>query len=326
MAIAKKRWPGPSGLRGGCLQLEGEGPLDREPTHSVHPGDRNGTVADGDGVPVALDAPLPRAGKIAFNRDPAVLRKMVENFPKDAKAWAALGSSMMQGSKGDHDSALHAYRRALELEPGNVLALNNVGHIHASRAELPDAEAAYRKGLHCSPRHVPCLVNLGVLLYSQKDPPQWEEAEDCFERALKIEPAYFKGMVNYANFMLERPIDDADFGGDEPEERALASRIGAGKHWQDGEKAYLLDTALNEERETELLHYYLTCKVPSPNIKPSPLTPHPSTPNPHPSTPPPPTLNPILVLPGREAVQLLMPMPVRRWVTSAKPRGCISRR
>ena len=216
-------------------------------------------VEDGDGKELRVDDILPGERKRGFVRaDPDVLRQLVERNPKDPDAWCSLAGTMINGKHMDLEAAINAYRRALELDPNKLLALNNIGHIHARRSELGDAEAAYRKALHFAPDHTPTLVNLGVLLYSQKNPPDWEAAEECFCAALKKEPEHFQCMVNYANFLMERPLEEMD----EPSPMGeFARERGDAGDWRDGERAYRADVVFNARKESEIIQNYMTCKV-----------------------------------------------------------------
>lgn len=140
-------------LRGGCRKAEGHGSAedagDQADCGGVESGVMGGVeweARDCDGEPpVVYDGPLPTNRPHFVVRDPEFLRAAAEKNPKEPQAWAMLATSLLNAPSRDQEGALNAYRRALELDPDHVLALNNVGHIHFSRSETRDAEAAYRK-------------------------------------------------------------------------------------------------------------------------------------------------------------------------------------
>lgn len=47
----------------------------------------------------------------------AIFRLNADTFPHSANTWDSLGQALL--AKGDHESAIHYYRRSLELDPSN---------------------------------------------------------------------------------------------------------------------------------------------------------------------------------------------------------------
>jgi hypothetical protein len=61
----------------------------------------------------------------------AVNRSIIGLFPSDVDAYNRLGKALME--MGDHKDARRAYKKALELEPGNSIARKNLARLDAMR-------------------------------------------------------------------------------------------------------------------------------------------------------------------------------------------------
>ena len=89
---------------------------------------------------------------------------MLKDSPQNADIWSAYGHALLTGHN-DHERAMQAYGRAIELVPSHSYALNNLGFILMKyRSDLATAEGCYRKALQAAPSDVNANVNLAVLL------------------------------------------------------------------------------------------------------------------------------------------------------------------
>jgi len=115
-------------------------------------------------------------------------RKAIELNPNDAEShyglWVAKGTP-------DPDDPL--IRRALELNPRFVNALNDYGGALRMNGRGPEAISTYNKILEISPRNITALNNLGYALMMQGD---LDKAVDCFKKALEINPEHAKAHIN----------------------------------------------------------------------------------------------------------------------------------
>lgn len=92
------------------------------------------------------------------------------------------------------EAAAECFRRAVEADPSDSLAYNNLGSTLAALGRHDQAIAAFRAALAIRPNDYPQAgVNLGDSLRATGNPA---EAFDCFVRAVKIDPQY--GPAYYA--------------------------------------------------------------------------------------------------------------------------------
>eukprot|EP00802_Teleaulax_amphioxeia_P007612 Tamp_07619.p1 GENE.Tamp_07619~~Tamp_07619.p1 ORF type:complete len:682 (+),score=130.54 Tamp_07619:234-2279(+) len=224
--------------------------------------------APGDSGPEAEHVPLPTGGSDSDDaearrrpeqpwqtHDLSTFEAMLKDAPADADVWGAYGHALLSG-RGDHAGAMQAYRRAIELSPSHSFALNNLGYILMKhRGDLAGAEGCFRKALQVVPADVNTNVNLAVLLSAHRQPPDYDTAAECYERALAVDDSHLGVLVNYANFLVERPLPSLDAeaakaaaaagatnhsGGEDLQASALralrkaAREEGGGAEWPDG--------------------------------------------------------------------------------------------
>ena len=89
---------------------------------------------------------------------------------------------------GDYETAEEMHLKAHELDPDDASYLIYAGHVAARRGDLARAEEHYRKAVACSEGCIDeAWFNLGGRLLARK---RFEEARDCYLRALQIDPDY----------------------------------------------------------------------------------------------------------------------------------------
>ncbi len=93
------------------------------------------------------------------------------------------GATLQQ--QGKVEEAITEFRRAVELEPGNVTLVMNLAHAYGVRGRLDEGIAEYRKVLARQPANSLAQINLGVL-YDRKG--LHDEAIQEFEQVLQREP------------------------------------------------------------------------------------------------------------------------------------------
>ncbi len=100
--------------------------------------------------------------------------------PLMARPQLRLGMVFRQ--RGDLAKAEQAYRRALELDPGNAAAHNNLGNLYRELGRAEQAEQEYQQALGLLPDYPEALGNLAGL-YSQQG--RATEALSLYQRALQ---------------------------------------------------------------------------------------------------------------------------------------------
>jgi RNA polymerase subunit RPABC4/transcription elongation factor Spt4 len=83
------------------------------------------------------------------------------------------------------DQAIDLFRRALALDPRNATFHCNLAVACGEKGLDYEAFTEYQQTLALDPSNVTALVNLGYL-YSEKE--RYEEARDCWERAIRVAP------------------------------------------------------------------------------------------------------------------------------------------
>ena len=130
-----------------------------------------------------------RAAALFQERRLAEAAKLYEDVcrtdARDAEAWCAL--SAIHGMLDRHSEAIRCAERALEIEPGNVVAHNNLSAAYLTLGRMEEAEASARRALKTAPTQANTLVNLGNALCSLG---RIDEAAAAHESALRMNPHY----------------------------------------------------------------------------------------------------------------------------------------
>lgn len=167
-----------------------------------------------------------------------VLERQIEIFPQDPPSWFRLGALLQEQRRwvdlaglygrmttalpdladahynhgvflarcDEHDQAITAFRRALELDiSAPAEAWLNIGNACTRLRREADAQTAFEQALRLDPRYVPALYNLGLL---HEEHGRLQEALAAFERILGIDPGYHDALVRIAN--ARRVTDAAD--------------------------------------------------------------------------------------------------------------------
>jgi tetratricopeptide (TPR) repeat protein len=97
---------------------------------------------------------------------------------------AVLQIGIIYGKAGETSDALEAFEKVLEIEPGNVAALNNIGNINLLEKKYEEAALAYEQAVKVEPADALIWVNLArcYVQMGKKD-----EAQDAFAKALEID-------------------------------------------------------------------------------------------------------------------------------------------
>ncbi|HEX5388079.1 MAG TPA: tetratricopeptide repeat protein [Gemmatimonadales bacterium] len=109
---------------------------------------------------------------------------LVRDYPDSPKLANEQGVCLHQA--GRRDDALAAYRRAVALEPGYALAWNNLGVLHAHRAEPAEAADAFGRALRAPAAPPAARLNLGLLHLQRRQLPA---ALEAYREALARSPA-----------------------------------------------------------------------------------------------------------------------------------------
>jgi len=106
-----------------------------------------------------------------------------------ADLWIARAKILNE--QGDPAEALHSYERAVELDPDNVPALNEQGHLLATMGDHARAAEAFREATNHDPKSATAWYNLGTSLNALKSP---QEARDALLRAVEADPEFYQAL------------------------------------------------------------------------------------------------------------------------------------
>ncbi len=106
--------------------------------------------------------------------------------PDNFIPWKALGLSLKNLKR--FSEAVSPLQKAMELMPGDIEIMLNLGIVYTELAEYENAENIYWRVVSLKPDDYPeTYLNLGVVLkYMGKN----EEAEKCYRRAIEIKPDF----------------------------------------------------------------------------------------------------------------------------------------
>jgi cytochrome c-type biogenesis protein CcmH/NrfG len=122
--------------------------------------------------------------------------KIVAGNPTNRQAWILLGNDYFD--TGQSQKAIHAYAKALELDPKDPNILTDQGVMYRQEKQFDRAIANFEKAQQIDPNHLQSLFNLGMV-YSQ-DLQQNDKAIKALNRYLEIDSTspraqQIKGMI-----------------------------------------------------------------------------------------------------------------------------------
>jgi cytochrome c-type biogenesis protein CcmH/NrfG len=139
-------------------------------------GQKNQVAMTG-GLPVGGGAPTDYQARIAQ------AEKIVENEPKNLQAWIQLGNDYFDTEQ--HQKAINAYAKALELKPDNPNVLTDQGVMYRRIGWYDKALANFEKAQSIDPKHLQSLFNIGVV-YAE-DLKQPDKAIKAWTRYLELD-------------------------------------------------------------------------------------------------------------------------------------------
>jgi cytochrome c-type biogenesis protein CcmH/NrfG len=123
-------------------------------------------------------APADRAGMIS------ALEDQTAKNPQNEQAWIQLGNEYFDSDQ--HEKAIRAYQKALEINPNNANVWTDLGIMYRRSGNPREAIASFDKAIAADPKHEPSRLNKGiVLLHDLKD---FEGAIKAWEALLEVNP------------------------------------------------------------------------------------------------------------------------------------------
>jgi cytochrome c-type biogenesis protein CcmH/NrfG len=142
--------------------------------------------SDSSTVPGSPQAQVPQA-QVATPARPNMIASLEDETaknPQNTNAWIQLGNEYFDSSQ--HEKAIWAYRKALELDPNNANVWTDLGVMYRRSNKPQEALQAFDKAIEVDPKHEPSRLNKGiVLLHDMQD---FDGAIAAWEALLAVNP------------------------------------------------------------------------------------------------------------------------------------------
>ena len=122
-------------------------------------------------------------------------RELSRRYPGVPELWFELGNAASGAL--DFPLANRAYRRALDLAPGNSSLISLIGHQYQNLRQLDDARSCYERAVAADPDSVDARINLAVWLEKDRRlEDAWDQVEACRTRHPSDDQArYFRAFL-----------------------------------------------------------------------------------------------------------------------------------
>jgi len=133
----------------------------------------------------------------------ALFRKSL-TVTESADIHNSLGNALLLARQPDE--AITQFKKALEIDPANFGACNNIGTVYVQEDQVNDAIIQFERALELNPRYADARNNLGNLLLKNG---QIDDAIDQFKKAVEINPTYTDALSNLGWALLKKGQVDA---------------------------------------------------------------------------------------------------------------------
>ncbi len=121
--------------------------------------------------------------------------------PAQANAPRLIRDAGTAHNRGDYDRALHLYKNALELEPGNAFAHHMYGRTLSVKGLIDEAIIHYQEALRLGRNKAELLNDLGVVLAGTGE---LDEAARCLSKATEIDPRFVAAYNNLGTLLFQQ--------------------------------------------------------------------------------------------------------------------------
>jgi len=149
-----------------------------------------------------------------FAEAEVVYQQLIDFIPDEKEAWYGIGEAYFHGSQ-DFDKASEAFERAVELDPGFIIAYRHIFDIYAHEKEYDSGIIRATQIIDENPENVWGYIFLGQMFIAKDE---FDQAKQTFKDALEIdtdlsviyqyltkafiELKQFEEGISYANVML----------------------------------------------------------------------------------------------------------------------------
>jgi len=115
----------------------------------------------------------------------------IKDSSKNINKYFTLGNDYTK--KKEYDKAIEAYQKAIEINPNNAWAYNNMGLCFYHKKEYDKAIEAYQKAIELDPNYARAYNNMGLCFYHKKE---YDKAIEAYQKAIELDPNYAKAYNN----------------------------------------------------------------------------------------------------------------------------------
>lgn len=136
---------------------------------------------------VSQPEPAEKDQEVSVERAAQILQleKMTKENPNDAAAWTSLGN--LYFDTGNHQKAIAAYAKSLELEPNNANVITDLGVVYRRSGQAKKAVELFDKAAKIDPKQETALFNKGIVL--MHDLNDLDGAVQAWQELVKRNPA-----------------------------------------------------------------------------------------------------------------------------------------
>lgn len=129
-----------------------------------------------------------------------ILKKALKILPTDPEINYNLGVAYQQ-DKFEFEQAIVYFLKAIQLNPKQINAYNNLGNIYLDLKEYDEAKKIYQKILNLQPNYMKGYSNLGLIY---KHEGNLEKTIECYLKALELDPNIPDVYNNLGNALLDQ--------------------------------------------------------------------------------------------------------------------------
>jgi Tfp pilus assembly protein PilF len=133
------------------------------------------------------------------------IRQLQHKIPPEARK--EFDKGVTASAKGDHQSALDHFQKAVSIDPELADGFNNLGSAHAALGQFEQAAEQFQKAIDLVPDHSLAVANLSVALCKLH---QYPEAERVARRALSLDSSLLKIRYVLAVSLIAQHGDNAE--------------------------------------------------------------------------------------------------------------------
>lgn len=133
-----------------------------------------------------------------YGKSIQLVDEVIDIDPEQAVAYYIKGINV-RDMKGDTNTALQYFQRAIDLDNNYLLALDMMGVMLATRKD-PMALAYYNRILEIDPNNYPTYYNMGMFYLKTKD---WNNAIIAFTKCTQLKPNDIESLFNLGYIHIE---------------------------------------------------------------------------------------------------------------------------